>query len=426
MKIIKKFFENANIIVADIPWWSWWWAVNSVNWKTWDVVLTKSDISLSNADNTSDLNKPISTATQTALNNKADLVGWKVPSWQLPSYVDDVLEFSSLSAFPVTWESWKIYIDLDTWISYRWTGSIYTAVTDLSNYYTKFENNTLLNTKVDKVVWKQLSTEDYTTTEKNKLAWIEVGAEVNNISDINATDLTDGWDTSLHNHDNRYYTETEVNSLISNISHNNTTWKQGWATWEYFHLTNSEYLWLVTEDNNKTLTNKTINWDNNSISNIRESNISLSDNTTNNVSITKHWFVPKAPNNTWLFLSWDWTWRAPPSGWGWSALLDIIYCDNLISWRIKIQPVRAFISVSSTDFYIKERPIGSDIIVKIYKNWTEIVSQNITPTGWTLTNWYYIFNNTTAFSVVSTDILDYKITQVGSSFAWYDLIITSI
>ena len=33
---------------------------------------TKSDIGLGNVDNTSDLNKPISTATQTALNNKQD------------------------------------------------------------------------------------------------------------------------------------------------------------------------------------------------------------------------------------------------------------------------------------------------------------------------------------------------------------------
>ena len=39
-------------------------------WK--NVTLTKSDVGLSNVDNTSDLNKPISTATQTALNLKYD------------------------------------------------------------------------------------------------------------------------------------------------------------------------------------------------------------------------------------------------------------------------------------------------------------------------------------------------------------------
>lgn len=40
---------------------------------------------------------------------------------------------------------------------------------DLSNYYTKPEANTLLDNKVDKVDGKQLSTEDYTTEEKQNL-----------------------------------------------------------------------------------------------------------------------------------------------------------------------------------------------------------------------------------------------------------------
>lgn len=44
---------------------------------------------------------------------------------------------------------------------------------DLSNYYTKPETNTLLDNKVDKVDGKQLSTEDYTTEEKAKLAGLE-------------------------------------------------------------------------------------------------------------------------------------------------------------------------------------------------------------------------------------------------------------
>ncbi len=46
--------------------------VDSVNGQTGVVVLTKTDIGLSNVDNTSDANKPISSATQTALNGKQD------------------------------------------------------------------------------------------------------------------------------------------------------------------------------------------------------------------------------------------------------------------------------------------------------------------------------------------------------------------
>jgi len=44
------------------------------------------------------------------------------------------------------------------------------------------------------------TTNDYTTSEKNKLSGIEAGAEVNNISDENVTDLTDGEATTLHKH----------------------------------------------------------------------------------------------------------------------------------------------------------------------------------------------------------------------------------
>ena len=42
---------------------------------TQDVTVTKADVGLGNADNTSDANKPISTATQTALNAKLALAG---------------------------------------------------------------------------------------------------------------------------------------------------------------------------------------------------------------------------------------------------------------------------------------------------------------------------------------------------------------
>jgi hypothetical protein len=44
---------------------------------------------------------------------------------------------------------------------------------DLSNYYTKPEVDAKIDTKVDKVEGKQLSTEDYTTEEKTKLAGLE-------------------------------------------------------------------------------------------------------------------------------------------------------------------------------------------------------------------------------------------------------------
>jgi hypothetical protein len=63
-------------------------------------------------------------------NGYASLVGGKVPVNQLPSYVDDVLEFASLSGFPNAGETGKIYIALDTNKQYRWTGSNYLQITN--------------------------------------------------------------------------------------------------------------------------------------------------------------------------------------------------------------------------------------------------------------------------------------------------------
>lgn len=53
----------------------------------------------------------------------------KVPATQLPSYVDDVLEFANLASFPATGETGKIYIALDTNKQYRWSGSVYVYIT---------------------------------------------------------------------------------------------------------------------------------------------------------------------------------------------------------------------------------------------------------------------------------------------------------
>ena len=53
----------------------------------------------------------------------------KIPSTQLPSYVDDVLEFADFASFPATGETGKIYVALDTNITYRWSGSSYIQIT---------------------------------------------------------------------------------------------------------------------------------------------------------------------------------------------------------------------------------------------------------------------------------------------------------
>ena len=55
----------------------------------------------------------------------------RVPSTQLPSYVDDVLEFANLAAFPAPGETGKIYIATDTNKTYRWSGAGYAEISAL-------------------------------------------------------------------------------------------------------------------------------------------------------------------------------------------------------------------------------------------------------------------------------------------------------
>jgi hypothetical protein len=123
--------------------------VFSVAGKTGAVALVKGDVGLGNVDNTSDVNKPISTATQSALDGKQASLGFtaenaankgvaggyagldgsgKVPAAQLPSFVDDVLEAANFAALPGTGETGKIYVTLDDNKSWRWSGSAYVEI----------------------------------------------------------------------------------------------------------------------------------------------------------------------------------------------------------------------------------------------------------------------------------------------------------
>ena len=85
----------------------------------------------------------------------------KVPSEQLPSYVDDVLEVATYADLPVAGETGKIYVVVadetsngDT-SSYRWTGTVYAMV-----------SNTLNAADVKALYEANADTNDYTDAEK--------------------------------------------------------------------------------------------------------------------------------------------------------------------------------------------------------------------------------------------------------------------
>lgn len=107
--------------------------------------VTKSQIGLGNVENKSSATirgelsssnvttalgyTPLNSALKGAKSGLAELdANGYVPSSQLPSYVDDVLEYSAKSSFPTTGATGKIYVDLSNGKIYRWSGSAYVEI----------------------------------------------------------------------------------------------------------------------------------------------------------------------------------------------------------------------------------------------------------------------------------------------------------
>jgi hypothetical protein len=115
----------------------------------------RASLGLGNVDNTSDLLKPVSTATQTSLATKVDKVSGK----DLSTNDYTTAEKTKLAAITGTNTG-----DQDL--------SALATTAALALKANTIDVTTSLATKVDKVTGKELSTNDYTTEEKTKLAAI--------------------------------------------------------------------------------------------------------------------------------------------------------------------------------------------------------------------------------------------------------------
>lgn len=80
-------------------------------------------------DGSSNVSIAVTVANKGSANGIATLdSSGKIPSAQLPSYVDDVLEFPNNAAFPATGETGKIYVNTTDNTTWRWSGSGYIAI----------------------------------------------------------------------------------------------------------------------------------------------------------------------------------------------------------------------------------------------------------------------------------------------------------
>ena len=114
-------------------------------YRTGNVNITKANIGLTNVEDKSSATirseitsanvttalgfTPLDATKKGAANGVAELgADGKVPSAQLPSYVDDVLEYDAKANFPATGETGKIYVDKTTNKTWRWSGTAYVEI----------------------------------------------------------------------------------------------------------------------------------------------------------------------------------------------------------------------------------------------------------------------------------------------------------
>ena len=132
--------------------------IKSVNGKVGDVVLNAADVGADAAGSAEAVQQNLNTEVDTlnsqldslltdlnnlsgtvetkasaasvlqALSTKADLINGIIPAAQLPSFVDDVLEYESWNQFPSVGEAGKIYVDTTENKTWRWSGSTYVII----------------------------------------------------------------------------------------------------------------------------------------------------------------------------------------------------------------------------------------------------------------------------------------------------------
>lgn len=239
---------------------------NAAAWKTINIQLTKADVWLWSVDNTSDANKPVSLATWTELNKKANSADvytqaqtdsaisaavssvYKV-KWSVNTYAD----LANISS-PATWDVYNV-VDTDMNYVWNWTDrDPLGASVDLSNYLAK--NNTTAFTPtwnynpatklyVDENTIQKSATEPsnpvewmawYDTTNGklkiyNWTEWEEIGSWW---SWWDATDIEEVyWLIYLDNkdYDNMFNVKSSLYKVLNSVTEEDELWLTQWDTW---------------------------------------------------------------------------------------------------------------------------------------------------------------------------------------------------
>ena len=230
----------------------------------------------------------------------------------------------------------------------------------------------------------------FTTWEKTKLAWIEDWAEANNISDSNATDLTDAWDTVLHFHNSdrdrvnhtgnatTTYTDFTPWSLPSEIEgrhfydqaehamsyYTDISWfyvrngrdllarvkNETWDTltkWTIVYVVSATW-WVASVDkaNAKNYEKSRLVW-------ALQTDVLNWEETFAAVFWQINWVnTASYANGTILYLSTDWSWQwtdARPDDWAFLVIVWYVYLSDAVNWVVWVYPKSTELAVEVTD-----------------------------------------------------------------------------
>ena len=259
----------------------------------------------------------------------------KVPTAQLPSYVDDVIMVANFASLPWTGETDKIYVTEDTNLTYRWNWSSYTEIS---------ASLALWETSSTAYRWDRGKTaydhSQLTSGNPHNVTKTDVG--LSNVVNADTTTTANITDSS----NKRYVTDANL-TVIGNTSWTNTgdqtsiVWITGTLAEFNTALTGADFATLAWSE---ALTNKSVNW----------------------VTLVNWWTTTKylsedGTYTTPAWWSWGWFWTAVP----WSPtrtgnttftltdtsnanLYDLLLCRGTVLKRTESSTLRQAMVVSAT------------------------------------------------------------------------------
>ncbi len=297
--------------------------------------LVKGDVGLSNVDNTSDVNKPISTATQAALDLKEDIADLGDLAYKdTATEADITLADNTTNNFSTTKHGFvpkgpntgKFLKDDGTWDSIPGGGDMLASTYDPQAIGADaFDVDNHTNGTTNKV---------FTAVEKTKLSGIESGADVTDTANVDAAGalmesevdadiktLALPANTTISAYGKTLVDDADASAARTTlglvIGTNVQAWDADLDTIASLTPTTDNFM-VATSGAwaSRTPTQARSQMGLGSIallSTITEANITLADNTTNNVTTSAHGFVVKAPNDASKFFRGDATWAIPSS-----------------------------------------------------------------------------------------------------------------